>query len=472
MKKYNNVDCRSLRIQDQKQERKVDAMKRFKNMFYAVALMAMFFVCSGTAWGTLVFWTGLSDGDWDDVNNWSSTSATPGVPYIPVNGDSIRFFQNRPNPSSTNDLVGLSLAGISFQGSSTGYTMNGNKLTLTGSISQAGGYSHTFNLPLELNNNITIEGSTGANVLTFNGNITETGGNRTVNVQSGNVALYGTNSYSGNMILGVFGTAYVTIDTLKANTEAQSLGMGGRIQFGHNSGTIGIIVYTGGATSTDRPFTIGRPGYTGTGGVLSEGGGRIIWTGAQTTSGYNETISRTFTLGGSNIDDNDWQSVLANNGANDIIGLTKTGAGKWILSGDNTYSGPTDVDEGTLMINGDQSSAIGTVTVASGAALGGSGRIGGDVTLESGGSLKPSDTGEGVPDSLTIDGTFTYENGTLDLSEIASLAGGTHVLAQFPSQSVGEFASVVGLPSGAVVGYTDTQITLDAAPAGTVITIR
>ncbi len=142
-----------------------------------------------------------------------------------------------------------------------------------------------------------------------------------------------------------------------------------------------------------------------------------------------------------------------------------------LLSGANSYLGTTTVDDGTLIINGNQSAATGTVTVKAGAALGGSGRIGGAVTLQSGGKLKPGDTGGGIPSQLTIiDGAFSYEDGTLDLSGLTSLATGTHVLATFPSRFVSTFASVVGMPR-TIIRYTSTQITLSSPPQGTVITI-
>jgi autotransporter-associated beta strand protein len=62
-------------------------------------------------------------------------------------------------------------------------------------------------------------------------------------------------------------------------------------------------------------------------------------------------------------------------------GLTKTGAGVLLLSGNNTYGGATTVSAGTLVVNGDQSSATGAVGVAAFATLMGSGTIGGETTV-------------------------------------------------------------------------------------------
>ena len=62
------------------------------------------------------------------------------------------------------------------------------------------------------------------------------------------------------------------------------------------------------------------------------------------------------------------------NGAGGITsGLTKTGAGRMVLSGQNTYTGTTEINAGSLIING---SVGGDVVVAAGATLGGSGVLG------------------------------------------------------------------------------------------------
>jgi fibronectin-binding autotransporter adhesin len=66
--------------------------------------------------------------------------------------------------------------------------------------------------------------------------------------------------------------------------------------------------------------------------------------------------------------------------------VTQAGPGRTILGGANTYTGPTSVLAGTLLVNG---SLTGTsITVAAGASLGGTGEINGPITIE-GGTLAP-----------------------------------------------------------------------------------
>ncbi len=69
--------------------------------------------------------------------------------------------------------------------------------------------------------------------------------------------------------------------------------------------------------------------------------------------------------------------------------LTKQGPGKQTLSGVNTYTGLTSIQQGVLSING---SVPGAVTVGSGGTLKGSGTIGGETTIDNGGLLSPGNS--------------------------------------------------------------------------------
>jgi fibronectin-binding autotransporter adhesin len=91
-----------------------------------------------------------------------------------------------------------------------------------------------------------------------------------------------------------------------------------------------------------------------------------------------------------------------NGAARSDAGLIKEGAGTLALSGNNTYTGATEVNSGTLLING-STTAASTVTVANGATLGGSGTIGGAITINAGGIIAPgSSIGQLTVDSLTL----------------------------------------------------------------------
>ena len=51
------------------------------------------------------------------------------------------------------------------------------------------------------------------------------------------------------------------------------------------------------------------------------------------------SVPRTLTLAGSNGDDNTIAAAIADSAAGSIVNVEKTGSGKWVLSGANTYTG-------------------------------------------------------------------------------------------------------------------------------------
>ena len=86
-------------------------------------------------------------------------------------------------------------------------------------------------------------------------------------------------------------------------------------------------------------------------------------------------------------------------------------------TGTNNYNGVTTVSAGRLLINGNQSTALGNVSVSSGATLGGTGTVGGATTISSGAFLAPGAS----PGTLTFANTLGL-NGTVTM-EIDGTAG-------------------------------------------------
>ena len=116
-----------------------------------------------------------------------------------------------------------------------------------------------------------------------------------------------------------------------------------------------------------------------------------------------------------------WSNDISGHG-----GLTKQGIGTLVLTGNNTYSGPTLVNQGLLAVNGSLASQV---TVSNSGVLGGSGSIGG-LTAKSGGTVAPGNS----IGTLNVAGDVNFDAGStyaVELSNTSSdriVAGGKATL--------------------------------------------
>ena len=132
-------------------------------------------------------------------------------------------------------------------------------------------------------------------------------------------------------------------------------------------------------------------------------------------SGFNVKAKGegTWIVGGANTDEtfrgviDDYDQAHSHPGKTSIV---KQGTGDWRLTGTNSYSGTTQVQAGTLIVNG-KHTGTGAVTVAQSATLAGKGTLTGAVTLN--GTLV-------VGDTLAADKGLTF-NGGLKLGTAAIL---------------------------------------------------
>lgn len=164
---------------------------------------------------------------------------------------------------------------------------------------------------------------------------------------SGTNSFNGLNTYTGGTTV-TQGTLGIT--TLADSGAASSLGTSGAVTLQG-----GTLRYTGTGHSTNRLFTLGGITNT-TSKVDASGSGAMVFAGpgniGYTVAGRNFTLK----LGGTSTGGNMLAGVIANNGAG-IVSVTKEDAGRWVVSGANTYTGATTVTGGTLGLQGFSSSA-------------------------------------------------------------------------------------------------------------------
>ncbi|PHY94188.1 hypothetical protein CSR02_07570, partial [Acetobacter pomorum] len=192
-------------------------------------------------------------------------------------------------------------------------------------------------------------------------NIFQLNGKSSINVQSD----------QSDTITGVIGDGASSGTLIKIGTGTLSL--------------LGANTYTGGTDIALGSIAINGPSSLGTGSVEMDEGTSLSFLSDGTNLSNNITLSGdpTFDVQSGNTDT---ESGIISNGS-EAGDLVKTGSGTLNLKGNNTYTGTTEVSAGTLDVDGDASASTGQVSVDSGAALGGTGTIGGSVDIAEGATL-------------------------------------------------------------------------------------
>jgi fibronectin-binding autotransporter adhesin len=180
---------------------------------------------------------------------------------------------------------------------------------------------------------------------------------------------------------------------------------------------------------------------------------------------FGAAPERKLTLTGANTGNNTLASLISDAGDGGIVGLRKTGAGTWVLTGNNTYTGTANVDAGTLIVNGNQSGG-GPTTVASGGTIGGRGTLGGDLVLEEGATFA-AQFDSGAIDPLAIMGDFDLSALGNALNVAGTGTGASWIIATYTGMLTGSFENIT---PGYAVNYgsgSNSQITLSlGGPVG------
>ena len=261
-------------------------------------------------------WTGLTDGNWDisTLNNWKAG----GISAIFANGNTALFDDTAAGQTNVTLNAPVTPASVTVNASTKTYSITSSGTNLIGG---AGGLTKN-----------------GTSTLTLAGGVNTYGGATTVS--------------GGTLTVGALANGGSASDIGSAASGAANLVLNG-----------GTLQYTGGAASVDRLFTIGTAG--GSLDASSTGALNLNNSGSVALSGSG---ARAFILKGTSADDNTLAATLADNGG--ATSLAKSGAGKWIVSANNNYSGGTTITAGTLQVGaGGASGSLGSGNIADSGSL-------------------------------------------------------------------------------------------------------
>lgn len=300
------------------------------------------------------------------ANNYVNFNSSKNV-TVYSNG-SVSFGGSSQNLSGTINIIGGSVSGSFIYNQNATYNLTGGSLT-GGFYSSGATYNilaasttATVGIGTAAGNQIfNVADGAAATDLAYTGNLS--GANNLTKNGAGLMAASGSSAYSG--ITTVSGGT-LAVNTLANGGSASAIGQATNVATNLQLGTGTTLKYTGTGHSTDRLFTI-----NGSATLEASGTGAVNFTNVGNIAYGTNNQTRTLVLGGTSTADNTLAAAIGNNGTG-AVSLIKNDAGKWILSGANTYVGDTTVNSGTLVLTTAAPSALddnSTVTIGTGAVL-------------------------------------------------------------------------------------------------------
>jgi fibronectin-binding autotransporter adhesin len=450
---------------------------------FSVTILALLTLTCLTAHGQIVTyeWQG-GDGDWSNPESWDQTTA-------PSDSNHQLRWTGAAGGTADNDIENLTVR--NFQITQTGnWTLTGNEVTLTSVSQHFGSGTLTIDLPIlfSFNANFANSSSTlnGVFALGSNGSITtdstrdfrlegiadDTTATRITRFQVdggsmdvGNRILLGHSNFADRSSEGHF-----TVNSGSVQSSGIVLGSphgdaaGSSVDNDRIRGVLNIndgTVHATGAVGVQ----FGNEGTQGAGGELNLAGGTLRTNSLTkdnagssaafnfsggTLAAYNgdaqigsatapQNVAITLTGSDGVIHSSDTNGVARTLNIYSAIGedvagrgLTFDGAagGRTVLHADNTFTGLTSLNGGTLLVNG---SLAGDVNVASGATLGGSGTINGGTiegVLSPGNSIGTLTFGSALTLAEDAEFRFEFENANEAGTTYDQVVGPTLVLPE------------------------------------------
>jgi fibronectin-binding autotransporter adhesin len=460
------------------------------------------------AWATTYTWVGNSNNNWSTSQNWSGG---PGAP--PGDTDSL-IFSGTANTSTTNDLTaGTDIAGIAFANTADGesFTLSGNAIDLTGSISTADndsnnsvGQSDTIALDIQLTGGdraFDVGGLDGndRHDLLITGVISEDGSaRRLLTAGGGYLYLSGTNTYTGGTVIGDGSNAGGALEI--SNNEALGAGSisinGNKLRL--NNVTIDEAItydaYAGGGAITGAGASNTLTGTVTLNESCDVRGNNIRWSGGIVSTankgisinGSKHTINTTpvdlgtggfnVTSAGNNpanatmlnVGSNTWGSTILNWGGYLTLGLDDALPATAPLTFAHDYH--TVARSGTLDLNGHSQTVASLATTASAVGKDGTRRItgGGTLTVD---QVNTTEFDGVISDGSTATAITKSNSGTLTMSGASTYSGATTInggALQVAGGAIGSRSAVM-VYSGAVLRLDGDSVRIGSlAGAGTV----
>jgi outer membrane autotransporter protein len=430
----------------------IDAMhaslstRTLQSLLFAIAVAAAAAVPGGPVAAQSI-WNTNVNANWNNNANW--------IGDFPDAIGADAFFNASPNADITITLTAPVTVGTIMIDNNTSSTITGQTITFNDNtaalIEFNGGGDWTISSNIQLDSDLTLTGDSDA---TIDGVIADGAATNLTKNGAGLIRFGAANTFTGSTIIN---DGILRLDAANALGSTSDITLNGDSILRNNS--------AGSVINDDASLIL-----NGTSGFELNGDIEVIGSLA---GGSNTTVdlgADTLQTGGNNASTT-YSGVISGAGGS----LVKNGTGTFSLNGDNTYTGPTTINNGRLNVNGSVTSAV---TATSGSTLGGTGSvqsatINNNAIVDPGTALASIGTltvdGNGVPAFTQLAGS-TYE---VDINDGGTIAGVNNDLIDLTSGvstadldgTVSVFDNTGGLGDNYEAGTTFT-ILRTANPAG------